>query len=260
MKRVLPIALCIGAMVLASAAMAGVNDNLDVRFALHARDGFTAKTAPAPCLGGADPVALGIPCSDYDVDRAIGEFPGPWVYLVTGQGGTPGINGVSFGIDYTPGSGPGNGISEALFTSQANWSLCNDGLDFPSGAPQPVWPAPGSGMLLTWATCQTTSIPPDGAHALIAKFYVYAYGNDTLEITPNLTKVSGPELDINTCGAGTTKLLAITAPSLHPFLVGKVQFGAGRDGILGYTPCGVVATETSTWGRIKTLFDEKSGE
>lgn len=276
MKRVLPIALCIGAMLLATAAIAGENDNLDVRFAAHVKPYPTGRGVPtAPCPPGYDPntYPTPLPCSQYTVVTGLsGPYPtkGPWIYVVAGQGGSVGIKGVSFGIDYKVGDGPycdtvlnpncnivaDPGIGQQHLSSQANYVLCPDGLPFPNAGPNGTFPAPGGGLRITWGTCQNTVIDPDGVHAVVAKFYVYAYSNDTFEITPNNNLVSGAELDVTNCGGQTTKLLFNTAPSLRPLLMGKVQFGTGRDGLLGYTPCGVVNTEPSTWGKLKTLFEE----
>jgi hypothetical protein len=247
-----------GVVLFLSSAVAGPGDNLDVRFVIYATSRDSSSQI-GPCNGDRDPISQNIPCSNYVTTWPVvdGWSSVPWVYLLAAQGGSAGMQGASFGINYTPGSGPGDGISEYFMTvSEGLWQLCNDGLPFPST--DPAWPHPGSGMLMTWSTCQNTEVGSDGVHMLIASLYVVAYSDDTLELTPNYTRPSGPELGVYEClyNQTFTNLLDYTAPSLQPFLTGKLQFGAGRPGVPGYNPCGVVATEPTTWGRVKTLFDE----
>ena len=244
MKRVLPIALCIGAMLIASSAFAQA-PNLDARFALHAIPTPTGKVLPSicpPAVDSADPVTQGIPCTNYVT--AAGAASSNWVYLVLVRG-EQGFNGASFGVEY-------QGLYEPGYLNQANWSLCSDGLDFPSGSPQPEWPTSGSGMLLTWGSCPTTVVGSDGIQTAVAKFYIYGYGGGHFQITPNNTKSTGvPELDLNTCGLGTTRLLVYTAESLWDGLTGRIDFGGGP----GRNPCLIVPTEDTSWGRLKTLFN-----
>jgi hypothetical protein len=215
--------------------------NVNVRFALHAIDQPTGKAPPPVCsgTGAADPVTNGISCIDYVTARPANSAN--WVYLVIGDGDS-GINGASFGVEYS-------GIFEDTYLNAGSWTLCSDGLAFPSDTPP--WPASGSGMLLTWATCQTTTVGSYGIHAVVAEFYMYAYGGASFAVTPNTTKSSGPELDVNTCGMGTTKLLDYHAEPQWPYLTGRVDFGGG----FGYNACGdPPATERSSWGRLKTQF------
>lgn len=282
MKRVLPLAviLCAG-IVLSSAAIAGPADNNDVRFAAHIVIQPAGRGVPAdPC-----PIATGtpgdgssydpnhwdhtlaaagaLPCSQYNVVDGLGVYnASPWVYIVAGQGGSVGINGVSFGIDYKVGTGPyGNneqpdpGIGDGYMTSQAEFALCKDGLDFPNAGVNGLFPNPKGGIRVTWSTCQNQEIAPDGVHAVIAKFYVYAYTSDVLELTPNNNLASGPELDVSDCGGNVTKLLSLAHPSVVPQMLGKAQFGRGRDGLVGYTPCGVLDAAPATWGQLKTLYE-----
>lgn len=250
MKRVLPLALCIGVMLVASTAFAQP-PNLSVRFAVHAIEQPTGKTPPPVCggTGSADPVTNGIGCSNFVTARPGGSYN--WVYLVLGQGEL-GINGCSFGIEYS-------GIYEPGYLSQLNYSVCANGLLFPSGGDldpnHPTYPANGSGMLLTWSTCQQTVVGDDGIHAVVAEWYMYAYGGGHFQITPNLTKGTlgneTPELDVNTCGQGTTKLLTYTDETLWSGLTGQVDFGGGS----GRNPCLIVPTKKTSWGKIKTLFN-----
>lgn len=214
--------------------------NRDVRFALHAIEAPIAKVPPPACPapGSVDPVTNNIPCDAFTTARPANSPS--WVYLVVG-GAEAGINGVSFGVAYS-------GIYEPGYLAQGSWTLCPDGLVFPST--NPAWPDSGSGMTITWTTCQTTSLSSYGIHAVVAKFYMYAYGGGSFRVTPNLTKTGGLELDVNTCDMGTTKLLHYYDPANWDFLTGRIDFGGGT----GYTPCTFIGTERSTWGRIKTRF------
>jgi len=81
-----------------------------------------------------------------------------------------------------------------------------------------------------------------------------AGGRGPVLYTPNNTKVTGPELDVNTCGQGVTKLLNYTEESMWYLLMGRLDFGGGA----GFTPCSTpTGTESSTWGGIKRQFPGK---
>jgi hypothetical protein len=264
MKRVLLLAavLCVAGLALGSTlALAQVGNHPDARFALHSKTQVSGKTAPAVCpdfAGGTNqsPNGLNIACSLYDTHAPLGAPSYPlqeWAYLMVGQlSPSFGVGGVSFGVNYP---------SPTLYVGEsAEWGLvyCADGNTYPSTSP--AWPLPGSGITITWLTCSpgvtTKVISPDNGHAVIGKFYVYAYGECTLAMTPNYTKTSGDELDVADCGGINTKLLSLTDPSLWDALCGVIHFGG--NGSLGYTPCGVVSTKPSTWGRLKTLFQEEA--
>lgn len=239
-RWLLPLAI----LALAPSLAAAQVPNLNVRFALHAIDQPTGKALPPVCpgTGAADPVTNGIPCTNFVTARPANSAN--WVYLVMGDGDA-GINGASFGVEYS-------GIFEDSYLNVTNWTLCSNGLNFPSD--NPPWPASGSGMLLTWASCQTTSLSPDGIHAVVAEFYMYAYDGASFAVTPNTTKATGPELDVSTCGQGNTKLLDYYPESQWYALTGRVDFGGG----FGLNPCSFVppAAEPSTWGRLKAKFVE----
>lgn len=244
MKYSLPIGLFVVVAFIPSLTAAQPPPNAGVRFALHAIEAPGNPPPPVcPSNGAADPVTNDIPCSYFTTARPADSYN--WVYLVVG-GGDDGINGVSFGVEYS-------GLFEPGYLSTSGWTLCPDGLDFPSVTP--AWPASGSGMTITWTTCQSTRLYDYGIHAVVAKFYMYAYAGAQFGITPNLTKVSGPELDVNTCDKGTTQLLRYYPESVWDQLTGRVDFGGG----FGYTPCIDLAVETSTWGRIKTLYNRATG-
>ena len=267
MKRVLLVtcltAFCVG---LGSVALAGPHDN--ARFALHVKNNFSpTKTitsleayspAPSAAVGSA---GTGPDCLSYAVTRGTNEFPGPHVFLVLGQGGGIGFIGASCGIDYDGTGDPvpaynGTGISPAFVT----FTLCTDGLSFPNGPDNPgpyegEFPSPAGGLRVTWSTCQNIDQGGIGVHSTIGAFYVYAYGEDVLRVTPNNNLQSGAELGISTCGGGTTNLLDVFPPEVVGATMGAVHFGG--DGSQGYTPCGVVPVLPSTWGKIKQQYQDQ---
>lgn len=251
----------LGLAIFSGVVLAQGNDN--ARFALHAKPFFVAdKTIPNLCPDPANPLAPNyspnwdnLPCTDYEVMQGLQVFKGPDVFLVVGQAGLVGIAGASCGVNYIPGGGPGNGI-DANFATFIN---CSNGLYFPNDGPNGTWPAPGGGVRLTWEDCQNEVIGGRGVHAVLGAFYVYAYSDDVLELTPNNNLTSGPELAVTACGGGTTDFMQTVDPSLLPAILGRVQFGAGRDGLIGFTPCNdIVSTQVTTWGNIKSLYDEEN--
>ena len=108
----------------------GVAQNENARFALHAKDNFTAtKAIPTLCNDPTNPSVPnyspnweGIDCRDYSVTRPTNESPGPHVYLVVGQASAIGVAGASCGVNYNPGTGQGNGIDPRYVT----WTSCTD--------------------------------------------------------------------------------------------------------------------------------------
>lgn len=229
------------ATVFLTSSAAAQTPNVAAVFALHA---FTAPSEPWPyyCPGtqySGDPVTNGIPCSNYVTVRPANSAN--WVYVVVGHGDA-GIDGVSFGVAY-------DGIYEPGYLDALSWTVCSDGMAFPSE--NPAWPASGSGIRLTWDTCQGTVAGNDGIQAVVAKFYMYAYEGAHFEVTPNFTTGDAPELNVNTCGQGTTRLLEQYGESLWGVLTGRVDFGGGY----GLNPClNGLPAEPSTWGRIKKRF------
>jgi hypothetical protein len=88
-------------------------------------------------------------------------------------------------------------------------------------------------------------------------FYVYAYGNATsFQVTPNNNLLSGiPELAVTGCGtSGTSQLLDVYGPNADGAM-GRIDFGSTGP---GYTPCGVVPSQPTTWGKLKNQY--KSNE
>ena len=252
MKRMLLKSATLGLLsVLALTLFSGVvlaqTDNLNARFALHAR----SQVAKAATLcTTSTPNAAGLPCTDYTVTYSGASGSISTVYLVVGQASLTGLAAVSCGINYT----------SNLYVT---WASCGD-LDFtngPTGLPEDEWPQPAGGNRITWvlpANCQNEPIGGRGVHAVAGSFYVYVYGDDVLELTPNNNLVSGPELAVTDCAGSSTILFPdVIDESLLPVVLGRVQFGNGRDGLTGFTPCNdIVPARQTSWGKIKTLYEE----
>lgn len=205
-------------------------DNTQIRIALHAKSNYApSKFFPTLCSWNPS-IADGKDCSGYNTHGLIGESPGPHIFVMAGQGGSPGIIGVSFGVDYNGSSGVGIDPQFVQFT------LCTDGEMFPNGGPSGEFPAPGGGICVSWSTCQNSLAPTgnSGVHAVIGAFYVYVYSAASLRITPNNNLPDGDrELAITDCAYNTINLLDYYAPSLEALLGGRVDFGGGS----GYSPC-----------------------
>lgn len=160
-----------------------------------------------------------IPCSQY---TTAGDAPGAFlVYLTTAQTSSTGINSLSCGIEYDP--APSQGVDVL------QWYFCSDGVDYPSGGANGLWPASGGGNRMTWLTCQNTEVSPDGVQAIWGAFYVYAYGADDLRVTPNYNVGLEPELKAVLCGGQPV--------DLYPFgSTGQASFSAGATAP-GVNPC-----------------------
>ena len=132
-----------------------------------------------------------------------------------------GINGVRFGIDYNNARGQGLDI----FGSR----ICTDGFTFPMEGPNGDWPAAGSGNTITWYTCQSNERPPDGVHAVIGSFYVYAYASDHFRIieppAPQPLRMS-----VVSCSGASAELPSTAG--------GVVAFVVPTSIDPGYNPCG----------------------
>jgi len=239
--------------------------NLDARFALHAKDPFVPPTkaglnlCPDPTDPGVpnySPNWDGIDCQAYAIRRPTNEYPGPQLFLVVGRASLNGVGGASCGVTYNPDTGPGNGIDPRF----VSWTGCSDGLEFLSDGGHGDFPAPGGGLRITWATCQDQLINSQGVHTVLGTFYVYAYSEDVLKITPNNNVPPGPELAITTCGGQTTNLAEIVPPNMWPYLEPRVHFGG--TGLKGFNPCGELPPDWSpvepiTWGKLKALYSRE---
>ena len=241
MKRTLHI-LAIAALLCglgAAQAMAQPADLINARLALHT----TAHGTKSSCAFNQNPTIAGVPCESYTTSWPAFSGADVW-YVVAHNGGAgagPGFTGVTAGIEYDPAVG------------QFGWTKCAT-LEFPNAGPNGPWPNSGGGNVITWEACEGTTIAPNGAHAVAGFFYMYAYGEGTMSATENRNLAAGSDFELANCGGQSLSLWSYHDPSVLPLLFGTVHFGG--DGSLGYTPCGVVATEKTTWGNIKTLYGE----
>lgn len=253
MRRLL--LLTAAGLVVSSAAMAA--DITDIRFAMHRKGQFiVSKAIPNLCDNAGTPTAEpnyspnydNIPCTDYTL---TGPLAGSQIYVVIARD-QDGVSGASFGVDYNGRPEPGvpaNGIDPDF----ASWTLCSDGLSFPNDGGFGEFPKPKGGIRLTWNTCATQTVAGK-VHAVTGTFYIYAYAEDVMRLTPNNNLLSGPELAVTNCGGQETKLTDFLSPTLIDAVLGRVHIGG--DGSQGYTPCGVVPIEPTTWGKVKTLYSK----
>jgi hypothetical protein len=151
-----------------------------------------------------------------------------------------GVVGVSCGIRYDAGSSSGVDVW--------GWTRCADGLEFPSDK----WPDSGNGVRITWLECQKEQ--PDGfdggVTAVIGYLYVTAYSPDQLEVIENIHLDSGPELLTVHCGGGGTGAEVAVAET------GTLGF-SDDESEKGDLPCVKIIREDSTWGAIKSLYDNR---
>jgi hypothetical protein len=234
--------------------------NLEARFALHAKDHFVATKAIQLCPDPTDPTVPnyspnwdGVDCYSYTVRRPANEYPGPHVFLLVVRASSGGIWGASCGVTYDPNTGPGNGIDPRYVT----WAGCSDGLEFLSDGGHGNFPAPDGGIRITWVTCQNQIFGRVGVHAVLGAFYVYAYSEDVLKITPNYNVPPGPEMAVESCSGQQQNLAEFYSPSFWPYLGGAVHFGG--DGSRSYNPCLEVPVKGTTWGQLKTLYSLEDG-
>lgn len=218
-----------------SAAMAGENANAGI--SLH----ITKPTAKATLCSSfswntnaTNPFDVkGQPCAN-----GTGEFD-VWVVVCNGSDSL-GLAGAEFGIEYDGASGSGVDVM--------SWRPCAD-LEFP----QDDWPASGSGNLVTWESslnCQNTNLvqnppQPKTAYAVAGLFHVLVWGQDQMEIT--VRPVSG-RMKVADCQAAEDDLTdAMVARG------GIATFCTNRQ---GYNFCRGknLATEETTWGKIKTQY------
>jgi hypothetical protein len=224
----------------------------DARFALHRTDPTTKTGSMCSTYS---PNYQGLACIDYTV---TGPAPGAsLVYLVIGQAGTEGMAAASFGIDYDGRSGGHAGIDPTFVA----WTDCLHAVWFRNDGGFGDFPNPKGGVRLSWdrtTNCQTQVIGAYGVHVVVGCFYLYAYSEDILRITPNNNLQSGPELVVCNCDNPDinpdvcTDLLLIYPPQIQDFLMGRVHLGG--DGAAGYTPCGVTLNPATTWGKLKEMY------
>jgi hypothetical protein len=184
----------------------------------HARKSI--GTCRIPADGGRSP--LDVPCvalEPYGYDHV-----GYDAYLiVVGARPGPGLGGVQCGVAYDGRVAKGIDVF--------GWEPCVD-QEYRGTGEEGIWPASGSGNMMLWLTatnCQRHVVPGhenEGVHAVAGAFYVYAYGADTLRITPDLSRPVLPELAVVDCAPVLTEL--------QEAAVGTAIFGeAGK----GCNPC-----------------------
>jgi hypothetical protein len=199
--------------VLSSAAYSGTQ--LGAKIVFHSQ-----PWSKAPCVEGAA-LAVGTDCATYATSNLSLNTP-LHVYLVV-AGNPVGIGGAHFGITYD--EAPGSGVD--IF----DWTSCGL-LQYPIAGPSGAWPAAGSANRIVWSDCQQT-VPPGAAfaQAVAGAFYIYAYGDDVLEATPDRTGFCYGELTVSDCSGNVSDLM----PGLNA--LGELGFGS----LYGWNPCsGVV--------------------
>ena len=190
-------------------ALSGTQD--DARFALHAQ----SVKAGNSCVDS-DPTSSGIPCSQYTTEWPVGAAAN--VYVVIVQGDAPaGITAAAFGMNYDP--VPGSGVDVI------SWTQCSD-VEFLKGGPNGEWPAPGSGIWLSWGACNQSVVENEGLHVVAGSFYVYAYDDDLMRVTANEVTLDEPQFVLMDCD-----FMETTLPPSTPG--GEIAFGTGS----GITPC-----------------------
>ena len=262
MKRVL--LMTAAGLLLAHSAMAGMEN---CRFALHWKPSFSAtKTINTKCpnptsalltpnyspnWGSATITPTPIPCTSYQTTAPQGTGT---VYLVVGRAGAEGVAAASFGVNYHGGSlvHDSQGIDPQFVTFEP----CADGLTFPNGDANCTncdFPKPKGGMRITWnnsTSCQTQAIGAAGVHAVVGSFYIYAYGTDQFQVTPNNNLQGGiPELAVANCAGVTTDLYQIWGAAIANQLCGRLDVNGP-----GYNPCLITPVGKSTWGKIKAKY------
>jgi hypothetical protein len=233
----------LAALVVVSFAVPALAQDPGAKFAMHIQ-AHAQKTALVCTSESPNDTTTGAAtaCSDYVVDYPT--LLGGDMYVVIAQADSDGVSATSFGIEYDD--------ENTVGVDVGGFVPCISGLPFFSDDPK--WPASGSGARFTWLLpndCQSQVIEPDGVHAVVGAFYVYAYSTDTFLLTPNRTLLSGPELAIATCNAGNE----------HQFDTDNVTRAAwvsfGETVAPGCNPClAFCATpvEQSTWGKIKSRY------
>jgi hypothetical protein len=168
-----------------------------------------ASAPKPPCNPGSDElVVAGNTLEPYNV----------YLLVVDADPGD-GVRGASFGIKYD--QSPQSGID--VFS----WILCAQN-EYAGGPTGVTWPASGSGNVIVWDSCQSTSAQGDlngGVTAVLGSLYVYAYGPDIFELDRRTFAVD-PDFSIALCDTSEMQLL-------FPGAAGKVSFGMPG----GLNPC-----------------------
>lgn len=209
--------LCLGAaasLLVASSPVAEAGTLDGARFLFHVQP-VTGKV----CDTGAA-LARDTDCATYP----SGQFPlqaAYHVFLVAASpAGGAGFGGMDWGIEYDDAASSGVDVYD--------WTLCGN-IEFPS----PGWPAAGSANRIVWSSCQQ-AVPTGGTfiQAVAGAFYVYAFSDDVMEITPDRRDFCYGQLGASDCTGGES------SPSF--LSMGSVGFGS----LAGLNPCNVVQDGT----------------
>lgn len=229
-----------------------------VNFAVHYKPKFVAsKTIPNLCDNPStaseepnySPNYTDTRCDRYTVNQCpLG--PGQ-IYVVVVRAGVEGIAAASFGVNYDGSDGLG------IDPRWVSWTPCADGLSFPNNdGVHGDFPQPGGGLRITWNTpgsCQFELVGGGGygVHAVVGSFYVYAYSDAVLRLTPNYNLQTGPEASVVSCAGIETNIFDYWPQQfIENYWCGRVGFGTQ----LGITPCLVDPVATTTWGKLKTKY------
>jgi hypothetical protein len=209
-----------GALIVGAAAAASAGENTNAKILVHVGAPTTKNSctqAPADCRNA---VVTGQTMNFYNVYVCVGN-----------HSDSVGVAGVQFGITYN--GAPGQGID--IFS----WNLCGD-LDFKLGD----WPGANSGNLVTWVNDGPNPNCQFGPGTTVAGyFYLGVYTPDRFAIIPRPVDGFAKVADCNQFEDDLT----LDSPSA----LGYADFGTGD----GYNPCStIVATETTTWSGVKSLF------
>ncbi len=207
---------------------------------LHA--GPHLQSGDTPCDWG------GATCDDFTVQWPL--MTPANLYLIVAAGDPDaGVAAVSCGILYNGGAKGGSTMSDGSGVDVLSWTLCATGFEIP-GSPNnlaaDMWPASGGGNRIAWDwdnDCQRTEYGSWGVHALAGSFYVYAYTDDTFEITENDVWAAPSEFQVGDCNRVLSYLD-------FWWQAGAVGFGSNQ----GYRPCGAIPVQRTTWSQINTKY------
>ena len=230
MKRALAILLVPALALTALPVRTFAVINLGHKILLHVR----AVTTENVCYGTNKPSCATI---NTHGNLAPGNFYYTYI-LVTDGDGVDGVCALQCGISY--------GATTSVF----RWTRCDD-VDYLSTG----WPASGGGAMLTWdpwAHCQRTEPGGTGTGvvAVAGYFYMGAYANDVMSITPRPVDNLAAVADCH----GLMSLVATGDPATQ-WRLGKAGFGTGQ----GYSPCGLAQAtpvQQSTWGSVKSVMGQ----
>jgi hypothetical protein len=243
MKRVLATTILAGVATVALSTGAHAGPNANAKIMLHS----LALTTKNICTRTVAPnTNVPLDCGGYTAGVSNQSLAPAYhfVYLLVVNGSTiDGVAGVQCGVDF-------DGV-EFSGVDVFTWTLCAT-LEFVSTG----WPQDGGGNLITWdATnrCQLTPPGPVGSVGVAGFFYMGAYSNDVMTVTPRpvdgFAKVAscGSVEDIPFGGAPTDN------ETPGDTFLGSVVFGSG----IGINPCGrerPVPVAEATWSGVKTLI------